>query len=148
VDGLTVSSTEVRAALQRGAVDRAARLLGRAYALSGTVVEGAGRGRTLGFPTANLRTDRPPLVAPGVYACRATVRGGEHPAVVNVGVRPTFGGDQLAVEAHLLDFKDHLYGARVRLAFVARLREERRFPSADALVTQIRADADAARRRL
>lgn len=148
VDGVTVSSTEVRSALQRGEVGRAARLLGRPYTLSGTVVEGAGRGRTLGFPTANLRVDRSTLVAPGVYACRATVRDGEHPAVVNVGVRPTFGGEDLAVEAHLLDFKDNLYGARLRLAFVARLREERRFPSIDALATQIRADAEAARRRL
>lgn len=148
VDGVTVSSTEIRAALQRGEVDRAERLLGRPYSLTGTVVEGAGRGRTLGFPTANLRCDRPPLVAPGVYACRATVHGGEHPAVVNVGVRPTFGGEDLAVEAHLLDFKDNLYGVRLRLTFVARLREERRFPSVDALAAQIRADVEAARHRL
>jgi len=145
VDGITVSSTEVRAALQRGAVDRAARLLGRPYAVSGTVIAGAGRGRTLGFPTANLTTDRPPLVATGVYACRAAVPGGDHPAVVNVGVRPTFGGEALAVEAHLLDFKDDLYGVRIRLTFVARLRDERRFPSVEALAAQIRADADAAR---
>lgn len=148
VNGVTVSSTEVRAALQRGEVDRAARLLGRPYSLPGTVVEGAGRGRALGFPTANVRCDRPPLVASGVYACRAAVLGTERPAVVNVGVRPTFGGDELAVEAHLLDFKGDLYGSRLRLAFVARLRDERRFPSVEALVAQIRADAEAARRQL
>lgn len=148
IDGVTVSSSEVRAALQRGDVERAGRLLGRRWAVSGTIVAGAGRGRTLGFPTANVKTTRPPLVAPGVYACLATVSGCEHRAVVNVGVRPTFGERQLAVEAYLLDFKGDLYGAHIRLGFVARLREERKFPSVDALVRQIRADAEAARRLL
>jgi riboflavin kinase/FMN adenylyltransferase len=148
VDGVTVSSTEIRAALQRGEVERAARLLGRAYSLPGTVVAGEGRGRTLGFPTANLEVDRPPLVPAGVYACHARLAGALHPAVVNVGVRPTFGGQTLAVEAHLLDFKGDLYGARMILKFVARLRDERRFPSIEALASQIRDDVVAARRRL
>jgi riboflavin kinase/FMN adenylyltransferase len=148
VDGVTVSSTEVRAALQRGDVDRAARLLGRGYSLPGTVVAGAGRGRTLGFPTANVEVDRPPLVPAGVYACRARLAGALHPAVVNVGVRPTFGGQTLAVEAHLLDFKGDLYGARMILEFVAHLRDERRFPSVEALASQIRDDVVAARRCL
>lgn len=148
VDGVTVSSTEVRAALQRGDVDRAARLLGRAYSLPGTVIAGAGRGRTLGFPTANVEVDRPPLVPAGVYACRARLAGALHPAVVNVGVRPTFGGQTLAVEAHLLDFKGDLYGARMILQFVARLRDERRFPSVEALASQIHDDVVAARRHL
>lgn len=148
IDGVTVSSTEVRAALQRGDVERAGRLLGRRWVVAGTVVAGAGRGRTLGFPTANVKTSRPPLVAPGVYACVARVSAGEHRAVVNVGVRPTFGERQLAVEAYLLDFKSDLYGAHIRLGFVARLRDERKFASVDALAQQIRADVEAARRLL
>jgi riboflavin kinase / FMN adenylyltransferase len=148
VDGIEVSSTKIRAALRRGDLDAAARMLGRPYALPGKVVAGAGRGRTLGFPTANVAPDRPVLVAPGVYACTAEVGGGSHRAVVNVGVRPTFNEHTLAVEAYLLDFSGDLYGQSIRLVFVARVREERRFPSVDALRAQIEADVATARQRL
>lgn len=148
VDGVAVSSTAIRAALGRGDLDAAARMLGRPYTLPGKVVAGAGRGRTLGFPTANVAPDRPVLVAAGVYACRADVGGHSHPAVVNIGVRPTFGEDTLAVEAHLLDFAGDLYGQTFCLTFVARVREERRFPSVEALRAQIAQDAETARRRL
>lgn len=146
VDGVPVSSSEIRAALGRGDLERAARLLGRPYALGGEVVHGAGRGRTLGFPTANVRMDLRLPLAPGVYACRARVGPAEYRAVVNAGVRPTFGETELAVEAHLLDFSGDLYGQRIHLTFLRRLREERRFPSVEALREQIAADAAAARR--
>jgi len=148
VDGVAVSSTEIRAALQRGDLAMAGRLLGRAYTLSGSIAHGAGRGRTLGFPTANIVPTRPVLVAPGVYACAAEVAGRKERSVVNVGVRPTFGETALAVEAYLLDFVGGLYGQTMTLTFVSRIREERRFPSVDALKTQIEADAEEARRRL
>lgn len=148
VDGVAVSSTEIRAALQRGDLAMAGRLLGRAYTLSGSIAHGAGRGRTLGFPTANIVPTRPVLVAPGVYACAAEVAGRKERSVVNVGVRPTFGETALAVEAYLLDFAGDLYGQTITLTFVSRIREERRFPSVDALKTQIEADAEEARRRL
>jgi len=148
VDGVAVSSTEIRAALQRGDLAMAGRLLGRAYTLSGSIAHGAGRGRTLGFPTANIVPTRPVLVAPGVYACAAEVAGRKERSVVNVGVRPTFGETALAVEAYLLDFAGDLYGQTITLTFVSRIREERRFPSVDALKTQIQADAEEARRRL
>jgi riboflavin kinase/FMN adenylyltransferase len=148
VDGVPVSSTAIRAALGRGDLEAAARMLGRPYTLPGTVVAGAGRGRTLGFPTANVAPDRPVLVAPGVYACTLEVAGRPRRAVVNVGVRPTFGEDTLAVEAYLLDFSGDLYGQTVRLVFVSRVREERRFPSVDALRAQIADDVETARRRL
>lgn len=148
VDGVAVSSTEIRAALQRGDLAMAGRLLGRAYTLSGSIAHGAGRGRTLGFPTANIVPTRPVLVAPGVYACAAEVAGRKERSVVNVGVRPTFGETALAVEAYLLDFVGDLYGQTMTLTFVSRIREERRFPSVDALKTQIEADAEEARRRL
>ncbi len=148
VDGVPVSSSEVRAALRRGDLDAASRLLGRPYRVSGEVVRGAGRGRSLGFPTANVKTDRPLLIPVGVYACRAEVAGVDHQAVVNVGVRPTFGENVLAVEAHLLDFQGDLYGASMRLAFVTRLREERKFTSVEALIEQIGRDVAAARQRL
>ncbi|MBI1845790.1 MAG: bifunctional riboflavin kinase/FAD synthetase [Candidatus Rokubacteria bacterium] len=148
VDGVPVSSTEIRAALGQGDVRRAARYLGREYTVPGTVVAGAGRGRQLGFPTANLATDLPLLLPPGVYACRAALDGRDHPAVTNVGVRPTFGETALAVEVHVLDFAGDLYGKAMRLTFVDRLREERKFPGIDALKAQIAADVAEVRRRL
>ena len=148
VDGVPVSSTAIRAALGRGDLDAAARMLGRPYTLPGKVVAGAGRGRTLGFPTANVAPDRPVLVAAGVYACTVEVGGQRRQAVVNVGVRPTFGEEALAVEAYLFDFSGDLYGQTVRLAFVSRVREERRFGSIDALRAQIADDVEAARKRL
>lgn len=148
VDGVPVSSTAIRTALARGDLDAAARMLGRPYTLPGKVVAGAGRGRTLGFPTANVAPERPVLVAPGVYACTVDVGGQQRRAVVNIGVRPTFGEEALAVEAYLLDFSGDLYGRTVRLTFVSRVREERRFPSVDALRAQIADDVETARKRL
>src|SRR5438067_1864591 len=148
VDGVPVSSSEIREALRLGDVERAGRYLGRPYAIKGTVESGAGRGRTLGFPTANIRPDRPLLIATGVYAGRVEAEGVRHGAVVNVGVRPTFGESQLVVEAHLLDFTGSLYDLSVRLAFIGRVREERKFPGVDALRRQITEDVETARKRL
>lgn len=145
VDGVAVSSSEIRAALQRGDLPSAARLLGRPYSIGGEVVSGAGRGRTLGFPTANVKTDRPLGLPVGVYVCRFVIGPRQHRAVVNVGVRPTFGENELAVEAHVIDFAGDLYGARVRLIFLRRLREERKFPSVEELRRQIALDVTAAR---
>jgi riboflavin kinase/FMN adenylyltransferase len=148
IDGVPVSSTEIRSALKAGDLERAARYLGRLYAIMGDVVQGAGRGRTLGFPTANLRPDRELLIPPGVYSGRMEVEGESHSAVVNIGVRPTFGEHTLVVEAHVLDFSGSLYGRVVRLGFVSRIREERKFPGLDALRAQIAQDIAAARERL
>jgi riboflavin kinase / FMN adenylyltransferase len=146
VDGVAVSSTEIRAALQRGDVSSAARALGRPYTIGGRVTSGAGRGRTLGFPTANIDPGRPLLVTRGVYRGVVHHPGGRHAAVVNVGVRPTFGETTLAVEAHLLDFTGDLYGHEVYLDFVARLRDEMRFSSVEDLKAQVARDIAAARR--
>ena len=148
VDGVPVSSSEIRSVLREGDVRRAARYLGRPYGIGGTVTQGAGRGRTLGFPTANLDPERPLLVPTGVYACRADVDGRTHPAVVNVGVRPTFGDNALAIEAHLMDVRADLYGRPLRLHFVARLRGERKFASVAELRDQIGRDVEAARHEL
>jgi len=145
VDGVAVSSSEIRGALQRGDLPGAARLLGRHYSIRGAVVRGAGRGRTLGFPTANVNTDRPLGLPVGVYVCQITIGASQHRAVVNVGVRPTFGENELAVEAHVIDFSGDLYNEGVKLTFLRRLREERKFPSIDALRQQIALDVAAAR---
>ncbi len=145
VDGVPVSSSAIRGALKTGSVERAARYLGRPYSVVGQVVEGAGRGRTLGFPTANVRPERPVLVPPGVYACHASDGSEAYPAVVNIGVRPTFDEHELVIEAYLLDFAGSLYGRRLRLGFVAHIREERKFPGVEALREQIARDVADAR---
>src|SRR5262249_15689982 len=148
VDGVAVSSSEIRTALRSGDVVQAARYLGRPYSIAGPIVRGAGRGRTLGFPTANVETERPLLVPTGVYACRAEFEGGFHRAVVNVGVRPTFGEQTCATEAYLLVFGGDLYARGMRLPFIDRLRGEQKFPSVEDLRAQIGRDVAAARQRL
>jgi riboflavin kinase/FMN adenylyltransferase len=146
-----VSSTAIRQMLAAGAVDEAARLLGRPFTLSGEVVHSDHRGATIGFPTANVDLSSEQLLpADGVYACRVYLPGSSfgHPAVTNVGVRPTFGLVRRTVEAHLLDWSGDLYGRTIRVAFLQRLRGEQKFAGLEALVTQIRDDAAAARRLL
>jgi riboflavin kinase / FMN adenylyltransferase len=131
-----------------GDVAAAARFLGAPFQMRGTVAHGDKRGRTLGFPTANLVPD-PKLVVPdhGIYACRAHVDGQTHIAATNVGVRPTFKtGRGLLVEAFLLDFDADIYDRELRLDFLARLRGERRFDSVDALVEQMGQDVVETRR--
>jgi riboflavin kinase/FMN adenylyltransferase len=149
-DGEPVSSSRIRELLGRGDVQAAARLLGRAFFVDGTVVRGDGRGRLIGIPTANLETRNETLPAPGVYAGFAHIaKGGERwPCVANLGERPTFGGSGLRLEAHLLDYEGELLGRELRLEFARRLREERRFESAAALVEQIRKDVADARASL
>lgn len=138
-----ISSTRIRALLDGGDVEGAAELLGRRFELQGPVVHGDARGASIGFPTANLHVpERMAVPANGVYAAHATVRGVAHRAVVNIGVRPTFGSNVRTVEAHLIDFDGDIYGEEVSIAFVARLREERRFESLDALVQQISRDRE------
>jgi riboflavin kinase/FMN adenylyltransferase len=148
VDGEIISSTHIRGLVAAGEVGRAARFLGAPFHMRGTVAHGDKRGRTLGFPTANLVPD-PRLVVPdhGIYACRAQVGGETHIAAVNVGVRPTFKtGRGLLVEAYLLDFEGDIYDHELRLDFLERLRGERRFDSVDELVEQMGRDVDETRR--
>jgi riboflavin kinase/FMN adenylyltransferase len=142
-----ISSTRVRAMVAAGDVEAAATALGRPHEVRGTVVAGDGRGRTLGFPTANLALS-PGLALPGhgVYAVRAGRPGADLvPGVANVGTRPTFGGEERSLEVHLLEGSGDLYGATLRVAFVARLRGERRFAGPADLAAQIAADVAAAR---
>jgi riboflavin kinase/FMN adenylyltransferase len=142
-----VSSTRIRRLVSEGRVDEAGALLGHHYFIDGTVVRGAERGRELGFPTANLQTANELLPPAGVYATTAAVNGIVWPSVTNIGMRPTFGDvDRPQVETHVLDATRDLYGAHVRLSFVQRVRDERKFPDVDALRAQIDADCRAARR--
>jgi riboflavin kinase / FMN adenylyltransferase len=148
--GVVISSTEIRARVESGAVQEAARMLGRPHVVDGVVIRGDRRGVTLGFPTANLQIDpRVAVPARGVYAGWVHLPDGQSvPCVTNVGVNPTFGGQELRVEAHLLDYSGDLYGLSIGVDFRHRLRDERRFDGVEALVAQIGADADRARELL
>jgi riboflavin kinase / FMN adenylyltransferase len=136
-----VSSTRIRRLVSEGRVDEAGALLGHHYAIDGAVVEGARRGREIGFPTANLSTENDLIPPHGVYATTITIDGVVYASVTNVGTRPTFGDQTVTVvETHVINQSMDLYGRRVRLAFVQRLRDERKFPDLEALQEQIAAD--------
>jgi riboflavin kinase/FMN adenylyltransferase len=138
-----VSSTRIRRLVTEGRVDEAGALLGRQYSIDGVVVQGAGRGKQLGFPTANLSTENELIPPNGVYATTATIDGVIHPSITNVGLRPTFGDAHLPiVETHLLNYDGALNGRQVRLGFVQRIRDERAFESLEALRTQIGVDIE------
>ena len=152
LDGERVSSTRIRAALQTGDFDNAARLLGKPYAISGCVVHGKALGRTLGYPTANLRFGNKTPALRGIYATRVRGVDGDAtrawPSVASFGTRPTVGGVEPLLEAHLFDFDGDLYGQRIEVEFVARLRDEETFPDLPTLVAQMDRDAQQARRLL
>jgi riboflavin kinase / FMN adenylyltransferase len=151
IDGEPVTSSRVREALERGALDSVHRLLGRRYSIVGEVVRGNQRGRTIGFPTANVIPSRQGVLPPfGVYAGRVAVDDGhEYTAAVNLGVRPTVvSGGQVLLEAHLLGFDGDLYGREINVAFYGRLRSERRFDSLDDLTSQLSEDVAAVRSRM
>ena len=143
--GEPVSSTRAREAIRRGRLKEAARLLGRPYSVSGRGVEGARRGRELGFPTANIDFGDLQLPPDGVYAAWATADGRRHMSAASLGVRPTFDGKERKLEAYLLDFDGDLYGKETEIAPVAKLRDELRFENADALIEQMKADVKRAR---
>jgi riboflavin kinase/FMN adenylyltransferase len=140
-----VSSSNIRRLLLQGQVAQAARLLGRHYAIEGPVVEGFRRGRQLGFPTANVRPINAIVPHQGVYTVRVDWDNRLYPGVANVGYNPTFGTQALSVEAHLFDVDADLYGATVRVEFLHRIRDERKFASVEELVAQIASDAQEAR---
>jgi riboflavin kinase/FMN adenylyltransferase len=147
VDGVVASSSKIREYILEGRVSAARRLLGRWFDLDGVVVAGQGRGRTIGFPTANVDTQNELRPGPGVYAVRAQL-GGEstwRAGAANIGVKPTFGGTEVTVEVHLIGFTGDVYGRSLRLQFLERLRPEQRFGSVAELAAQIQRDVEAAR---
>jgi riboflavin kinase/FMN adenylyltransferase len=142
-----VSSTRIRRLVAEGRMDEAAALLGHPYTLDGRVVEGRRRGREIGFPTANLQTTNELIPPHGVYATTLTVDGIIHAALTNIGSNPTFGdSERTTIETYVLRFDGDLYGRDVRLGFVQRLRDERRFDDVDGLKAQIEADRRRAER--
>jgi riboflavin kinase/FMN adenylyltransferase len=148
-DGGVVSSSRLREMVATGAIEAANAILGYPYTLTGTVIHGDKRGRTIGFPTANLEVSREKLLpAYGVYACRVRVGGQDLPGIVNIGQRPTFDPPKLMIEAHIFDWSGDIYGETISVSLVSRIRSEQAFPSIDALVAQIKADCLVARETL
>jgi riboflavin kinase/FMN adenylyltransferase len=147
-----VSSSRIRQALSEGEVEIAAQLLGRPFYLRGLVVKGAGRGRTIGVPTANINVQAETVPREGVYAVRAHIKGEaqSRPAVLNIGRNPTFveSGAHVSVECHILEFSGDLYGRELQVDFSQRIREEQKFSSVVDLVAQIKNDIERARRIL
>jgi riboflavin kinase / FMN adenylyltransferase len=144
VEGHVVSSSIIRRSVQGGDVHDAARLLGRLYSITGTVVEGFQKGRELGFPTANIRSTHELIPGRGVYAVVVNWRQQRYGGVANIGFNPTFERSQLSIEIHLFNFSEQLYGENVEVHFVQKIRDERAFPSIAALVEQIGRDVEAA----
>ncbi len=145
LDGEVISSTKIRSLLKDGEVEHAARLLGRTYAITGIVVKGDGRGKGLGFPTANIAPKHSIIPADGVYAVRLFVRDKFYDGIANIGMRPTFGKHDLAIEVHVFDFNEDIYGEEISLYFIGKIREEKKFDGPGELIRQIRADIETAR---
>ncbi len=148
VDDIVVHSSNVRQAVAAGDVALASRLLGRPHFVRGRCVKGDARGRDLGFPTVNLKAKTQLSPCDGVYATFALVDGRRVQAVTSIGSKPTFDGKETAVEAHLFDFDEDLYGANITIEFVERVRDQRKFDGADALVEQVHKDVEESRRIL
>ena len=146
VDGMTCSSTRIREAIREGDMERAERMLGRPYALSGEVVHAKALGRQFDCPTANLDARMQLLPKDGVYATELVFEGKRYDAVTNVGTNPTVGGRARTVETHAIGESLDLYGKHVEVAFLKRLRDEKKFDSKDLLFMQIRKDAEAAKK--
>jgi riboflavin kinase / FMN adenylyltransferase len=147
VDGVTASSSKIRGSLLEGDPRSAALLLGRPFSLSGAVVHGQARGRTIGFPTANVQPQEELIPARGVYACLVTIEGDDrvYGAATNVGAAPTFANQTVTIEAHLLDTQQDLYGKILTVAFIERIRAEQRFSGIDELQKQIAHDIETTR---
>ncbi len=149
VDGTRVSSTRIRERLASGNMAGASRLLGRPFSMYGRVVRGQALGRTLGFPTANIRLHRKATPINGIFAVRASGAGlTQQPAVASIGTRPTVGGKETLLEVHLFDFSGDLYGRHLDITFVAKLRDEEKFDDLDAMTVQMNEDARQARKLL
>jgi len=148
-NGEIISSSMVRTAILRGEMEKAARMLGRPFTLEGEVVAGVGRGVSLGFPTANLKPG-PERIIPrnGIYATWAVVEGARCPSATSIGVTPTFGHGQRSIETYIIDFGGDLYGKEIAIQFIARLRDEVKFETPEALKTQIEKDVERARAAL
>ena len=148
LNGEVLSSTRIRQLLIEGEVEYASRLLGRPYAITGVVVKGDGRGKLLGFPTANIASKHMIVPSDGVYAVRIFARDKYYDGVVNIGMRPTFNKYETTIEVHIFNFNEDLYGEEISLFFIKRIRDEKKFANVEELISQIRKDIKIARSAL
>ena len=148
IDGAPVHSTRIREALTRGNLRRGSQLLGRYYSLIGNVIPGDGRGRQIGFPTANINIQEQVCPPNGVYAIQAKLERRQLDGVLNIGVRPTFDGTTVQIESHFFDFDETIYGKSVEIFLIEKIRHERKFPNPEVLVQQIRRDINTAKKIL
>jgi riboflavin kinase/FMN adenylyltransferase len=146
--GIIVSSSGVRRFIAGGKVEEAAGMLGRPYSISGRVIKGSARGKNLGFPTANIKTEKELIPKNGVYAVFVSLEGGEYKGVVNIGFAPTFSGNKWGIEVHIFDFKRGIYGKEITIKFIKNLREEKTFKNQNSLANQIKKDVKRATRCL
>lgn len=148
-DGVAIKSTAIRNFVQAGSVRHASSMLGRPFAIEGMVVKGLQNGRKMGLPTANVSYKSNTLLPHnGVYAGYTYVKGNKYKSVINVGNNPTFGADKITIESHILDFNEDIYNELIRVEFIKRLRGDKKFDSIDALIEQIKADAEIAGKEL
>jgi len=148
LNGEVISSTRIRELIKNGEIEYAAKLLGRPYALCGIVIKGDGRGKGLGFPTANIASRHSLIPSNGVYAVRLFVRDKHYNGVVNIGIRPTFDAKSPAIETHIFDFDEDIYGEEITVYFIRKIREEKKFQDAEALIKQIMSDIETAKHML
>ncbi|MBI5025857.1 MAG: bifunctional riboflavin kinase/FAD synthetase [Nitrospirae bacterium] len=146
IDGEIVSSTKIRNLLRDGAVEHAAKLLGRHYAITGIVVRGDGRGKAIGFPTANIAPIHEIIPANGVYAVKLFIRNRCYSGIANVGYRPTFDRNTLTIEVNIFDFDEDIYGEEITLPFIRKIRDEIKFIDINSLIQQINLDIETARK--
>ena len=146
IDNTPVHSTRIREALTRGDLQCSSQLLGRYYSLIGKVIPGDGRGRQIGFPTANIDIQKQVCPPNGVYAIQAKLEGQQLDGVLNIGIRPTFDGTTVQVESHFFDFDETIYGKSVEIFLIEKIRSERKFPNPEILIQQIRRDINAAKK--
>jgi riboflavin kinase/FMN adenylyltransferase len=142
IGGSAVSSTMLRRELDSGNMERVEQLLGRKYTISGRVIRGDGRGKLLGYPTANVKPSSPDKIIPavGVYAVYVKIRGKEYGGMLNIGFKPTFNGAAMSIEVNIFGFNEDIYGEELTLSFYGKIRDERKFESVDALVKQLESD--------
>lgn len=146
LDSLVISSSEIKKLISKGNIDKANKLLGRNYHISGKVIHGEKRGRLIGFPTTNLSTEWNFLPKKGVYVSKVVISDKSYQSITNIGVRPTFNANSLQIESHIFDFNKNVYGKKIKIYFLARIRSEKKFETVEKLIENITKDVNFGRK--
>ena len=146
LDSLVISSSEIKKLISKGNIDKVSKLLGRNYHISGKVIHGEKRGRLIGFPTTNLSTEWNFLPKKGVYVSKVVISDKSYQSITNIGVRPTFNANSLQIESHIFDFNKNVYGKKIKIYFLARIRSEKKFETVEKLIENITKDVNFGRK--